>query len=202
MANAMIEGVDGEAPGWDAIDDAVALVVRDVVPLHWGTGTALPQPSGVWGVSGYGLADHWFFVTYGLSELFTKVTSDPSVSGFGEELTFRLKRRDEAEPPSWVPRLLVRLGELVYERRTPFLPGVRMALVREAGGAAPPALCWAADPEIAPVTTPFGSVQFVTTVGLSSELLAAMRAASTDEVLSAIRQRNPLLVTGGPGLEW
>ena len=189
-----------EAPGWNAIDAAIGPVVGDVVPLHWGTNTGLPQQDGLWGISAYALAEHWFFVTYGLSELFTKVSDDPAVSGYGEELTFRLLRSGETDPPAWASKLLARLGELVYERRTPFLPGGRLEL--QGTDEAPPALCWAADPEMRAIETPFGSVQFVATIGCSPTLLAEMRESSTDAVLSSVRPENPLLISGGAGLTW
>lgn len=50
----------------------------------------LGTKEGIWGVSAYRLPSHWFVVTYGLSELYTKVSDDPSTSGWGEELTMRV----------------------------------------------------------------------------------------------------------------
>ena len=44
---------------------------------------------------------HWHYVTYGFTELYQKECEDPEVSGFGFELTFRLKREGEEEPPVW-----------------------------------------------------------------------------------------------------
>ena len=35
---------------------------------------------------------HWHYVTYGFTELYQKECEDPEVSGFGFELTFRLKQ--------------------------------------------------------------------------------------------------------------
>ena len=103
-----------EAPGWDFIDASIAHVVRGVPPQHWGTGTGLSDQEGLWGISAYALVDHWFLVTYGLSELFTKVSDDPAVSGWGEEFTMRLHRTGD-DVPTWAVRLLARLGELVFQ---------------------------------------------------------------------------------------
>jgi Suppressor of fused protein (SUFU) len=189
-----------DAPGWDAIDAAIAPLVGSRTPHHWGTGTLLPGQDGLWGISAYDLGSYWFFVTYGLSELFTKDRDDPLVSGWGEELTLRV-RRDRESPPDWVPPLLARLGQLVFQRATPFLPAGRLALL-DASDGAPPALAWAADPQLDPITTPFGAVQFVATVGISEAMLERMRATSTADVLASVGARNPLFVIGDEGLMW
>lgn len=191
---------DDQAPGWDAIDAAIRPVVGDRQPLHWATGTGLPDQDGLWGVSAYRVEDHWFFVTYGLSELFTKVSDDQAVSGWGEELTFRL-RADGHEPPQWAPRLMARLGQLVFQYGQPFLPGGRLEIPDAANGV-PPAVCWTEDPLLPPVVGPFGSVQFVATVGVPLALVERMRSSSTASVLDSLREANPLLVGQGTGLTW
>lgn len=189
-----------EAPGWDAIDAAIAPYVGDIQPNHWGTGTGIPNQGGVWGVSAYRLPEHWFLITYGLSELFTKVNGDPTTSGWGEELTMRTTLNGD-DPPQATVRLLARLGELVYQRSTPFLPGGRLE-IPDAEGEIPPAVAWIEDPQLEPITTPFGALQFVATVGVSLAMLASMRASSTASVIEDVKRSNPLLVTGGPGLTW
>ncbi|MGD9795144.1 MAG: suppressor of fused domain protein [Acidimicrobiia bacterium] len=189
-----------EAPGWDSIDAAIQPLVGSRQPHHWGTGTGLPDQDGIWGVSAYLVDDHWFFVTYGLSELFTKVSDDATVSGWGEELTFRL-RAEADEPPVWAARLMARLGQLVFQHGAPFLPGARME-ISDAVDGVPPAVCWTEDPLLPPFVSPFGSVQFVATVGLPSLQLELMRDSSTGSVLDAIRGDNPLLVGRSTGLEW
>ena len=191
-----------EAPGWDAIDAAIAPLVGDTPPKHWGTGTHLPEQDGIWGLSAYPREGHWFYVTYGLSELFAKVSEEAGISGWGEELTLRTLRLPQgAEPPEWPVRLLARLGELVFERETPFWPGGRIE-IPDAGEDLPPALCWADDPELGEITTPFGSLRFVATVGISLETLRRMRDTTTEAVLTEIRSANPLLIAGGAGSRW
>jgi hypothetical protein len=130
---------------------AIGPIVGGRRPLHWGAGTQLPGQGGLWSVSAYGLDDHWFLITYGLSELFTKDTDDPEVSGWGEELTMWVLRNGD-EPPVWAVRLLARLGELVYQRATPFLPGGRLE-IPDASNGVPPAVAWVDDPILAPTVT-------------------------------------------------
>jgi suppressor of fused-like protein len=175
--------------------------VGDLEPHHWGTGTGLPDQDGLWGISAYVRSDQWLFVTHGLSELFGKVGSDPNISGWGEELTIRVLRSGDDVPPAWPVRLLARLGELVFQRAEPFLPGGRLQ-IPDAPEGFPPAVCWAEDPELGPVTGPLGRFEFVATVGISGATLAEMQASSTRSVLDAKRRANPELVAGGPGLTW
>ncbi|HZD37889.1 MAG TPA: suppressor of fused domain protein [Actinomycetes bacterium] len=189
------------APGWDAIDEAIAPLVGGIAPVHWGVSTMIPDQDGLWGVSAYPRPDHWFYVTYGLSELFTKISRDEAVSGWGEELTMRVRREPAGEAPGWPARLLARLGELVFERARPFWPGGRIELA-ERGDDMPPAVCWAPDPELGEITTPNGNLEFVATVGVGHDLLARLRAEGTEAGLADIREVNPLLVTGAAGLGW
>ena len=189
------------APGWDAIDEAIAPLVEGVPRVHWGAGTMIPDQDGLWGVSAYPRPGHWFYVTYGLSELFTKISRDPDVSGWGQELTMRISRGSASEPPGWPKHLLSRLGELVFERAAPFWPGGRVEL-GDAEDEMPPAVCWTPDPELGEIATPNGSVEFVATVGIGRDLLARLRAHGTEAGLAQIRMVNPLLVTGAEGLDW
>lgn len=183
--------LDDAAPGWDSIDAAIAPVVGTNRPEHFGTGTGLPDQDGLWGVSAYRLEHCWFLVTYGLSELFGKVSDDPLVSGWGEELTMRTASSEAV--PGWAVRLLARLGELVFERSTPFMPGGRLELP-DAGAAVPPAVCWVPDRDLGSIETVHGSVAFVQTVGVSLEDLERMRLTSTDAVVSDLRQTDPFLL--------
>jgi suppressor of fused len=193
--------VPDDAPGWDAIDAALRPVVEDRVPDHWGAGTGLPDQDGLWGVSAYRFEDHVLYVTYGLTELFTKVSDDAAVSGWGAELTMRVVPPLGDGPPTWPVRLLARLGELVFRRATPFMPGGRMD-VPDGGAELPAALAWIEDPQLGPVLGPFGRFEFVATVGISSELIGEMRKTTTAGVFSRVRASNPLLITGGPRLRW
>ncbi len=181
-----------DAPGWDSIDAAIRPLVGDVTPSHFGTpATMLPNQGGLWGISAYDLGSHWFLVTYGLSELFQKVSDDLSVSGWGEELT--MHAAPATDVPMWAVQLLGRLGTLVYERSTPFLPGGLL----EFPGAVPPlppVVCWTEAGDLGVIDTPNGSVQFVQTVGISEDDLDMMRTESTEAVLDRRRSTDPLLV--------
>ena len=67
-----------DAPGWDAIEAAVIEHLRpDGDPVHWST-DVLPGQGGVYGISAYQIPDTWFFVTFGLTELYEKESDDAS----------------------------------------------------------------------------------------------------------------------------
>ena len=57
---------------------------------------------------------HWHYVTYGYSELYEKECEDPAVSGYGFEMTFRLKCGKEEQPPVWPVNLLQNLARYVF----------------------------------------------------------------------------------------
>lgn len=188
-------GEDG-APGWDAIDAAIAPIVGSTSPAHFGTGTGLPDQDGLWGISAYNVDTHWFLVTYGLSELFGKVSESSEVSGWGEELTMHTAPAPEI--PEWAVRLLARLGELVFQRGTPFWPGGRLE-IPDAPSPMPPAVCWTEDDRLGVIDTVNGRVQFVRTVGVTDADIEAMRATSTDDVLGRMKSVDPLLVWPASG---
>lgn len=186
-----------EAPGWRAIESAVAALVGAREPLHWGTDT-LPDQDGIYGLSAYRVDDHWFLVTFGLTELFGKVSDDPRVSGWGFELTMRVPAADAAQPDAWVLRLLEQLGRYVFGTGTPFDSGHRMDPGGPITGAPDTrltALAFTDDPRVPAVETPHGSVRFLTVVGITADELARMQASSTEAVLAELAAVSPLLVT-------
>jgi hypothetical protein len=190
---------DEEAPGWSAIEAALTEATGGVAPLHWGTGN-LPDQDGPYGLNAYGLEDHWLLLTLGLSELFSKVTDDPSVSGWGIELTMRVPRTsgDEA-PPTWALNLLNKLGGYVYQSGRVLEAGHRMnpgGPITGQQGTGLTGLVFAADPQVPDVSTPFGSVELIAVVGVTAdELSAAQQEEDAADVIAALAQRDPLLVT-------
>jgi hypothetical protein len=101
---------------------------------------------------------------------------------------------DEPNPPERAVRLLRVLGELVHQRSAPVLPGTRL-LVHPGDGLVS-SVAFAPDPELSPITTEFGPLQFVAVVGVSRAMLEQLRTSSTEAVIDAVRARNHLLVVG------
>ncbi len=141
----------------------------------------------------------WFFLTFGLSELFHKETDDPAISGWGFELTMRTPRGgDEDQPPQWPLRLLTSLGTYVFSASSPFAAGHRMAPGGPITGTDDTrltALAFAQDPELNSISTPNGSVAFLAVVGITAGELAQMKGSSTAAVLESLATQNRNLVT-------
>jgi hypothetical protein len=190
---------DDEAPGWSAIDQALARTYPGQTALHWGT-NRLPGQGGIYGLSAYrdDPSGSWFFVTYGLSELFAKETDDPAVSGFGYELTMRVRAPLDASPPDWPRALLDRLGERVFVDLD-LGPGHRIDLRQPVTGGNPEtsvtALAVVEDPVLGSITTPNGALRFLALVGITDAELSRMQDSTTAEVVDDFRRTNPRLVT-------
>ena len=178
--------------GWDAIEAAVAQVVADPSPLHWGTGT-LPGQTGIYGLSAYRAGDHWLLVTFGLTDLFGQ-DAGAEVSGWGFELTMRVPRTAE-QPPAWALSLLDKLGQYVFGSEQPLAAGHRMdpgGPITGESGTRLTALAFTEDPQLPRIASALGRAIFLTVVGITSDELALMKATSTEQVLATLP---PLLLT-------
>lgn len=193
-----------KAAGWDAIDNAMEAIYGEQEPKHYGTviSYSLGGPDPLDGISAYqsetpGL--HWHIVTYGFSEIYEKETDNPEVSGFGFELTFRLKKEEgEEEPPAWALNLLQNLGRYVFNSGNVFKNGDYM----DANGpiclesdTALTALAFITDSELGTIETENGQVQFLQMVGITNDELEAMQTWNTRGVLSASSPYMPAFIT-------
>lgn len=198
---------DNGTAGWDAINEALALVHPQQEPRHFGA--ALPWTLGgndpLDGISVYWSEHgrpHWHYVTYGLSELFGKQSDDPALSGFGFELTFRLAAGDAASaadtPPSWPLNLLQNIARYVFQTGNAFEAGHHL----DANG--PIALdhatqlrylAFVLDPQLAPRDTRNGRLQFLQLVGLTGDEVEAIKRWSTQGVLDVLEPRMPAWIT-------
>lgn len=187
-----------EAPGWDAIDAALKKVYGAQEPRHWGTmlNYSLGGPDPLDGLSAYAAGDHWHYVSYGFSELYAKETEDPSTSGYGFELTFRLKGR--GEPPVWPCNFLQNLARYVFKTGNVFAPGHHVNLngpiALETTTDIVTAL-FAADPDLPEIETPHGRLAFVQIVGATMDEYEAACRWDTRKMLDVLRDGNPKLVT-------
>ena len=113
---------------------------------------------------------HWHYVTYGLSELGEKRSTDPKLSGFGLEYTLRLVDPSPT-PPAWPINLLRWVAAQVWLTRQPYDPAHSMNLpnprMLETVSPGVEALAFLADDALGPIETPNGTVQFVSVVPLA-----------------------------------
>ncbi len=89
------EGGEVEAPGWEAIEQEFLRVYPgQTEPKHYGTlvNWVFGGNDPLDGISIYDGGDFYHFVTFGLSELYDKKTRNTELSGYGYEMTLKLKK--------------------------------------------------------------------------------------------------------------
>lgn len=187
--------------------DAISSAMQRLYPCQKGIyyGTIIPYSLGgndpldgveIW-KSEEGIP-HWHYVTYGFTELFEKESDDPNESGYGFELTFRLKRESEEQPPVWPINLLQNLARYVFSSGNVFGSGHHM----NANGPIAleintqlTALGFRIDPELGELDTPNGHMAFLQVVGLTEDEMDAMMCWSGEKFLTALEKRFPLCIT-------
>ncbi|VWD54570.1 aminopeptidase [Burkholderia lata] len=195
---------DDGAPGWDAIDGALARVYPGQEPKHYGTliKWRLGGPDPLDGISVWKRAEpvpHWHFVTYGLSELYAKESDDPAVSGFGFELTMRVAcGATDEEPPNWVFSFLQNLARYVFESGNAFGDGHWMSANGPIALETDTKLCsmgFVFDPELPTIDTPHGHLAFLQVVGLTLDEERAAKRWRTRALLDVLLPHLPLWIS-------
>lgn len=197
-----------EAPGWAAIDERLSAIYPTQEPHHWAAVPhyAMGGEDPLDGISIYrstaGCCPHLHFVTYGFSSLyFDERKFGKDFSGFGFELTFRLKPYEEdSEWPSWVFSLLQNLARYVFksgnwfeefqylDARGPIRLNTDTEIV---------AFAFVLDPELGRIETPHGRVDFVQAYGITGKEFECIKAGTLEipDLLAEAAVANPLLVT-------
>ena len=196
--------MDG-APGWDAIDGALARLYGDTKPRHWGTimRWSLGGHDPLDGISAYERTDpvpHWHYVSYGMTDLYVKESADSAESGWGFEFTFRLARDPaDTDPPVWAADLLQNLARYVFTSGNWFEPGHHMTangpIAADRPDTAVRALAFVEDPELGKIETVHGEVRFLQVVGLTMDEYEAVQLWNTIALLETLAPSLPLLVT-------
>lgn len=195
---------DDESVGWSAIDACLAPLYGEQEPQHMGTimSYRLGGPDPLDGISAYYRehpVPHWHYVTYGFSELYGKEQEYEEVSGYGFELTFRLRALEGAtEAPTWVFSLLQNLARYVFKTGNVFRPGEWMTANGPIALDTDTKICSMAmtsDPELPAVDTPNGRLEFIQVVGLTLEEEYAAKQWSPQHVLDTLLPRMPLWIT-------
>ncbi len=192
------EGPGDDAPGWEAIDRAVDVLYPGVEPHHVAPvlGPQFSRDETLQGLSAYPASDHWHLITYGLSELYTKESDDPDRSGWGYELTIRVRPKT-TEPPRWASTLLDQIAKATALEGLVFGVGHRLDAMKPIDGDRSPfgAVAFALDPQLQEIDTPNGRLQLLQLVGITLEELEEMKATSSKAVLDRLARVDPLLVT-------
>ena len=204
-----------EAPGWDAIDRWVGSHFAGPgglqVPHQFTSPTAYeldsqsPLPAiTVWHTKA---PEGWLYVTYGLSELFDKSSDDPSISGFGFELTLRIPmapgQNGGSRPPVWPLRLLQGLGRHVLQTHNGFDSGHSLDLGAPivAPNSDGPERCELTgliclpDPLLGKIETVHGSLLFLRLFGVTPAELAILSELELGNLVACIAELSPMAVT-------
>lgn len=199
--------VDDEefAPGWQAIDDAMARLYGAALARHVGYSPPAAFSTNLQGCSAYDAGEHWHYVSYGLSELYgPDPRADPTVSGWGFELTIRVPRGPESVAPGWPFTMVNEMAKHVNGNGAVLDAGHRIDLRQAVTGYpavpdAPPTgltvFAVTVDPQLGAIQTPNGRLTFLQLVGVTAAEKERMVASSTSAVLAELAAGNPLLVT-------
>lgn len=173
------------APGWDAITEAMTrLYPGQTEPVHYApiVGYRLGGSDPLDGISIYDGGDFYHFVTYGFSELYEKESRNAEYSGYGFELTFKLRksgiRKREKEQKN-ICGILQTLARMSFGDGDVFLPGEYIYTGQQTGidadGASPiTGFLTTADDALGEIDTPNGKVLFVQLVGATDAELRAL----------------------------
>uniref|UniRef100_A0A8C7WQ17 Suppressor of fused homolog n=1 Tax=Oryzias sinensis TaxID=183150 RepID=A0A8C7WQ17_9TELE len=147
--------------------------------------------------------EHWHYVSFGLSDLYGdnrvhEFTGADGPSGFGFELTFRLKREvGETAPPTWPAELMQGLARYVFQSENTFCSGDHVSWHSPLDNSESRIqhMLLTEDPQMQPIQTPFGTVSFLQIVGVCTEELQAAQQWNGQGILELMRG-----ISGGPWL--
>ena len=134
------------------------------------------------GISVYDGGDFWHFVSYGLTEIYDKETDDKDISGYGYELTLKLKKdnyEDEEAEIKNICGILQMIARLTFTKGEVFLPnefiytgqkeGIDARQISKLTG-----FITVTDPTVNAIDTPNGRVEFLELVGMTDAELKTL----------------------------
>ncbi|XP_041368591.1 suppressor of fused homolog [Gigantopelta aegis] len=149
---------------------------------------------------------HWHYISFGLSDLHgdgrvhESSNNNDGPSGFGFELTFRLRREPgETNPPTWPAALMQSLARYVFQSENVLCSGDHVSWHTPLDGSESRVqhMLMTEDVQLQPITTSFGVVNFVQIVGVCSEELKAAQHWNGPGVIELLRSK---AVAGGAWL--
>lgn len=174
-----------EAPGWEAITNTFESHYKGQKnPAHFGSYASFkPQEAGpLDGISVYNGGEYFHFVTYGLSELYEKQNGNPDRSGYGFELTLKLKKEGLENPALEVRHmcsLLQMIAGVTVNNGHQFLPGQFLATGQQKGfdvaGKSSLVGFITKEDELGTIVTPFGKVQLIQLIGIKADEMEKMK---------------------------
>lgn len=152
-----------------------------------------------------GIAPHWHYVSFGLSDLHGDgrvhpITDATNPSGFGFELTFRLKKEEsEQNPPTWPAAVMQALAKYVFQTGNILCSGdhVSWHCPLDNSESRIQHMLMTEDPQLGTTPTPFGPVTFIQIVGVCLEELQSAQQWNGLGVIDLIKS---VPTAGGPWL--
>ncbi|KAE8749523.1 hypothetical protein FOCC_FOCC003788 [Frankliniella occidentalis] len=148
---------------------------------------------------------HWHYISFGLSDLHGdgrvhEVSGNDSPSGFGFELTFRLRREPgETSPPTWPAALMQALAKYVFQSGNILCSGDHVSWhnALDNGESRIQHMLMTEDPVLGSLQTPLGQVTFIQIVGVCQEELQAAQRWNGKGMIDILKQTDG---AGGPWL--
>lgn len=196
--------------GFDAIAEKLKTIYPNQEGLYYGT--AIPYMLGgndpLDGVEVYESSQgepHWHYITYGFSDLSGEDEDEEEnedeegikESGFGFELTFRLKKTQE-KPPVWPINFLQNLARYVFSSGNVFDSGHHMncngpvALEEDTKLTA---MGFLMDSELGEMDTKWGHVKFLQVIAITHDEMEGIMCWDGNSFLREIEKRIPLCIT-------
>ena len=182
---------DFNTVGWDAITkECLRRYPNQNEPKHYGTihPWNLGGPDPLDGIDVYDGGEYWHFVTYGLSELYDKVSENKEWSGYGMEFTFKLKKNcyeDLETEINCIWNMLQSIARITFTKGELFLPyqiiytgqveGIDSKQSSKLTG-----FITIPDNELSTIETPNGRVEFVEFIGVTNAELLSIKNKEFD----------------------
>ncbi|CAH1175604.1 unnamed protein product [Phaedon cochleariae] len=155
------------------------------------------------GIPEENIPPHWHYISFGLSDLHGDgrvhdISGPESVSGFGFELTFRLKREPtETAPPTWPATLMQSLAKYVFQSGNTLCAGdhVSWHCALDNSESRIQHMLMTTDLQLKAAQTPYGTVDFIQIVGICAEELKAVQQWNGAGILNIISR---IPSAGGP----
>jgi len=176
--------------GWDAIEkEFLRVYPGQTKPKHYGTiiKNVMGGNDPLDVISVYDGGSYWNFVSFGLTEIYEKECENKEISGYGYELTFKLKKEnyedEEAELKNicgilqMVARLVFRNGEVfnadefIYTGQSTGIDAFQKSNLT--------GFILIKDPTVESIDTPNGKVDFLELVGMTDAELKTLSSIAT-----------------------
>lgn len=180
--------------GWDAIEkEFLRVYPGQENPKHYGTiiKWIMGGKDPLDGISVYDGGDYWHFVSFGQTEIYDKESENKEISGYGYELTFKLKKaglEDEEAEIRNICGILQMVARLTFTKGEIFAPdeflytGQTQGIDAHQKSDLTGFIC-IKDPTVETIDTPNGRVEFLELVGMTdAELKTLSDRASVAEL--------------------